>query len=212
MTCKGTTTIEPNEIPITVKNVLHVPKLAVNLLSVSQIVENGNSVIFNKNGCTIKNADDQVIAKCAQTGGVYRLQGEKKCLLAQNDKGAMYWHRRLGHAHIQLLQRMKKEKKYGIDFDDNSESQIKNCEICAKGKHARKQFEKSGTTTGKVLELVHSDLAGPMENASYGGAKYMLVFVDDFSRMVFVYFLKKKSDTFEKFVEFKNMKTKWERK
>lgn len=200
----GEATIEPNGKPIEIKNVLHVPELAVNLLSVSRIAENGNVVIFDKKGCTIKNEKDEVLAYCKQANGVYRLETKRMCMLAKSTNTAMEWHRRLGHVNFQTLKRMKSNPMYGIKFDDDG-NEVQNCVVCAKGKHTRNSFTKSETTTKQVLELVHSDLAGPMENISYGGAKYMLVFVDDFSRMVFLYFLKQKSEVLEKFIDFKNM-------
>lgn len=55
------------------------------------------------------------------------------------------------------------------------------------------------------LQLIHTDLCGPMESSSLGGAKYYVTFIDDYSRKVYVYFMKNKSDTLEKFEEFKNL-------
>lgn len=55
-----------------------------------------------------------------------------------------------------------------------------------------------------VLNLIHSDLYGPMETTSIGGARDFLIF-DDYSREIFVYFLKKKSDVFETFKTFKQL-------
>ena len=54
------------------------------------------------------------------------------------------------------------------------------------------------------LELVHSDVFGPVKQTSINGMKYMVTFIDDFSRHVWVYFQKEKSETFSKFKEFKN--------
>ena len=47
------------------------------------------------------------------------------------------------------------------------------------------------------LELVHTDLAGPIEPMSKEGFRYSIAFTDDYSGVVFVYFLKNKSDTVE---------------
>ena len=52
------------------------------------------------------------------------------------------------------------------------------------------------------LELVHSDLVGPMKTTSIGGSTYFMTFIDDFSHRTWVYFLKNKSKAFDKFVEF----------
>src|SRR3954469_21399726 len=57
----------------------------------------------------------------------------------------------------------------------------------------------------KILELLHVDLFGPPSHASLGGKKYCLVIVDDFSRYLWIYFFKLKSDTQKTFIDFINM-------
>ena len=52
------------------------------------------------------------------------------------------------------------------------------------------------------LQLVHSDVCGPMQTESLGGRKYFATFIDDYSRCCNVYFLKHKSEVSEKFKEF----------
>jgi transposase InsO family protein len=55
----------------------------------------------------------------------------------------------------------------------------------------------------KPLEIVHSDVCGPMRTTSSGGARYFVTYIDDFSRKVWVYLLKSKGECLEKFKEFK---------
>jgi transposase InsO family protein len=55
----------------------------------------------------------------------------------------------------------------------------------------------------RVLQLVHADVCGPMKTTSITGARYFLLFVDDFNRKMWVYFLKLKSDVFKEFQNFK---------
>jgi hypothetical protein len=54
-----------------------------------------------------------------------------------------------------------------------------------------------------LLELIHSDVFGPVKQISLGGMRYLVTFIDDFSRYVWVYFMKEKLETFLKFKEFK---------
>lgn len=49
------------------------------------------------------------------------------------------------------------------------------------------------------MELVHIDLCGPTRTQSINGEKYFMLFIDDYTRMVWVTFLKHKSEAFEKF-------------
>lgn len=201
----GNLTLNVNEGEIEVGNVLHVPGLVANLLSVYKIVQSGNSVLFNANGCTIKNKHNETIATCKAENGVYRLRSnsEKMCMMSTAKANALTWHRRLGHLNYQTMQKMKKAVS-GIEYDDD-DSDIKKCEICASGKQNRAPFAKSNSESTRILELIHTDVMGPMETQSIGKAKYILTFIDDYSRKVFCYFIKAKSEVFDKFVEFKSL-------
>ncbi len=67
------------------------------------------------------------------------------------------------------------------------------CEGCIKGKHQRILFPKDGAPmASQLLEIVHTDVCGPMRTTSHGGARYFLTFIDDFSRKTHIYFLKAK--------------------
>ena len=80
---------------------------------------------------------------------------------------------------------------------------VENCESCALGKMHRLPFPKQTQHRSKnILEMIHTDLCGPMQVDSMGGSRYILTFTDDFSRYSVVYFLKQKSEVFSKFVEF----------
>ena len=73
------------------------------------------------------------------------------------------------------------------------------CEVCTKCKLTRKPFPKNSVTkTGKVLELVYSDICGPMKHTTPSGRRYFLTLIDDYSRYIFVYLLSEKSEFFEK--------------
>lgn len=54
------------------------------------------------------------------------------------------------------------------------------------------------------LKLIHSDLCGPMSTVSLGGARYYISFIDDCTRMLFVYPIKEKSQALQKFIDFRN--------
>ncbi|CEG49225.1 retrovirus-related pol polyprotein from transposon tnt 1-94 [Plasmopara halstedii] len=72
---------------------------------------------------------------------------------------------------------------------------------------------RSLTKASHVLELVHTDVMSPMKTVSKGGARYVLTFVDDFSRFVVAYFIKHKSEVAAKLSEFKTLyKNQWERR
>ena len=73
---------------------------------------------------------------------------------------------------------------------------------CIKGKITRKQFKyKDQTKSTHPLQLIHSGICGPMQNASIGGSRYFVTFIDDYSRFTHVHFIKHKSDVFSVFHE-----------
>ena len=57
----------------------------------------------------------------------------------------------------------------------------------------------------KILEIIHSDVCGPMSSNSLSGYAYYVSFIDDFSRKTWVYFMKNKDEVFSKFKEFKSL-------
>jgi transposase InsO family protein len=78
------------------------------------------------------------------------------------------------------------------------------CEECVIAKQHRKSFpQESNWRASHVLQLVHSDICGPMNPTSNSNKRYFITFTDDFSRKTWVYFLKEKSEAIEMFRKFK---------
>ena len=85
----------------------------------------------------------------------------------------------------------------------SSDDVTRECEACAQGKMHRIPFpKKSEKETHQPLQLVRSDLCGPMNVDSVGGSKYVLTFTDDYTRYVTAYFIKNKSEVLSKCVEY----------
>ena len=83
-------------------------------------------------------------------------------------------------------------------------TEMDTCESCIMGKQRRKSFPKGVSWRASVfLDLIHTDICGPMKTPSLGSKRYFLIFIDDFSRMTWVYFLKEKSEAFTIFKKFK---------
>ena len=74
------------------------------------------------------------------------------------------------------------------------------CVGCHYEKAHRLPFDKSVSRCIAPLELIHIDLMGPI---SFSGCSYMLIFIDDFTRFTWVYFMNHKSEVLNKFMEFK---------
>ena len=89
-----------------------------------------------------------------------------------------------------------------IQFDMTKE--INFCESCVEGKHHRRHFPTiGGKRSVEPLGLVHSDVCGKISTESLSGAEYFLTFIDDTTRYVWVYVLKRKDQVFERFLEWK---------
>jgi transposase InsO family protein len=77
------------------------------------------------------------------------------------------------------------------------------CNGCAQGKNIKNPFPKRDSKAEGVLEIIHSDVCGPMPSSSISGYVYYVSFIDDYSRKTWVYLLKSKDEVFSKFKEFK---------
>ena len=114
----------------------------------------------------------------------------------------MLWHRRLGHVGEKGLWTLKNKNLVDglndcLDFDF--------CEHCIYGKQNRIQFYSSLNKSSCILDLIHSDVFGPVDVPSIGRSVYYVSFIDDLSRRTWVYFLRSKVEVFSHFKEFKAM-------
>lgn len=74
------------------------------------------------------------------------------------------------------------------------------CMTCAVCKISAKPYKNyASVQSNNLLELVHTDLCGPLGTKSLGGASYFITFIDDYSRYTTTYFLKNKSDAYDAF-------------
>jgi hypothetical protein len=126
------------------------------------------------------------------------------CLQARIDNENWLWHARLGHLSFETMKQMvEKEMVHGMP-KINHENQI--CESCLVGKQTRQPFPKSASFRAtRALELIHGDLCGPISPNTIAGNKYIFVLIDDFSRFMWTFVLKEKSDAFDTFKKFKVM-------
>lgn len=111
------------------------------------------------------------------------------------------WHTRLGHPHHHAL--LEVLKLCQIPIPQKPPTDL--CFACCLGKSHRLPSTLSNTTFTCPFELVVCDLWGPAPMVSSGGYSYFLTCVDAFSRFVWVFPLKLKSDTLTQFIHFKSM-------
>ena len=73
------------------------------------------------------------------------------------------------------------------------------------GKYTKLPFLASDSRSTGILDLIHTDVSGRMSHVSLGGYEYYVIFIDDYSRRTWIYFLKTKGDLFNYFKEFKSL-------
>ena len=106
---------------------------------------------------------------------------------SQSSNSALTWHRRLGHLHFESLKHLLGNKNISErDMPDH-------CEPCVLAKQRQSVIRTPTTRSTIPFELVHSDVCGPMSTTSLGKSRYYIVYIDDFTRWVKVYFLNSKS-------------------
>ena len=109
------------------------------------------------------------------------------------------WHLRIGHINLERIRSMVTS---GL-ISPLDVTTLLVCEPCLEGKIIMKPFTTKGNRAKEVLDLVHTDLCGPMSTSARGGYEYFITFIDDYSRYGYIYLMRHKSEAFEKFKEFK---------
>lgn len=144
-------------------------------------------MVFENDICLIYNKNNEILGSACVVDDLYRLncnstempESQERVLAAMNSE---LWHRRLGHICHENLCAVKNACD-GIDFYETNKTK---CETCVKGKQTRSSFKDAGKRAESVLDLIHSDVIGPINIKSFSGARFILTFVDDCSRKVFV--------------------------
>ena len=129
--------------------------------------------------------------------------GKKSCCLGKEDESWL-WHKRMGHIHFDNLVNIGK-KKYVREMQEITKPSNVVWKHCQHGKKTKLEFNTKEYSTKKPLEIVHTNLCGTMREKGMEGEVYFMLFLDDYTRMTWVFFLKKKSKACECFKIFKGM-------
>ena len=201
VTRAGTVDITPS---MKLKSYLLIPSLTHKLMSVSQLTREYNCVVVLKSdGCIVHDAlTGTVIGHVIERGGLYYVDETTQkayALLTRgfSDRHLWMWHWRLGHPSLAYL------KHLFLIYKDNVMSL--NSETCVMAKSHIHSNLPSLTRSTSPFSLLHSDVWGPAPDFAIHNFSYCDLFVDDFTRMSWVYFLKHKSEFFSVFVTFYNM-------
>ena len=183
------------------KDVKHAPDLRLNLISVRKLDDEGYVSTFGSSQWKLTKGN-LVVARGKKTSSLYVMKStiSKGSVNAVESKEASeLWHRRLGHISEKGLNCLaKKDVLSGL-----KNAELERCSHCMAGKQRRLSFKKHPPSRKlDFLELVHSDVCGPLKVKSFSGALYFVTFIDDYSRKLWAYALKTKNQVLEKFKEF----------
>src|SRR5579871_6871456 len=186
---------------ITITNVLHTPEMDSNLLSTTVIMDKGFDIVM-KDGQVKIFKDDKIITTTIQDENIFRLNLNKISMnsanLSSNDDNSLQlWHYRLGHLGIKNIRLLSDGIVTGISVKEDSNIGI--CDHYLYGGQHRIPSNYQASRAMKILKLIHTDIYGPMKTTSIGNVKYFMLFIDDYSRMTAVYFLKNQSNALNKF-------------
>ena len=183
---------------IVLENALFIPENSHSLVSISKLGEAGADILIGP--------ELSIIDK---SGVEYPLRQEKNlfiwdfseidktcketCLMSSSLK---MWHKRLGQNNFTDLSKLV-EHVEGMRISDSA---VDVCEICELNKAKKQPIAKDCTTRAQaVLDIVHTDILGPIIPEAVVGHKYAIGFVDSFSRYCRIYFMKSRDETLEKF-------------
>lgn len=192
---------------VDLENVYYVEGIKQNLLSFSKVT-NSCTIVAKNESAKIYNESRELIVVADKINNLYCLKGyvlkNEVCTnsvkLTQKEK----WHRALGHVNFQYLNKIINNKL--VDgLPDKIESTEMKCSNCIQSKMTNVPFENNRTKTTEILELIHTDLNGPHNTTGYGGEKYFLTFIDDYSKCTRIFCIKSKAETAKCFIEFINL-------
>jgi len=111
---------------------------------------------------------------------------------------AKIWHERYGHIGYDNLKKVIRMVD-GINPRMLKLTDDRICHTCIEGKQTKLPHKKERNRAKRPLQLIHSDLMGPITPVSHEGNRYILTFIDDFTHFTVAYLLKSKSEVFHYF-------------
>lgn len=178
---------------VTLKNALYIPSYPQELFSVKSATAHGAKVFFDEGKDVLESTDGTrfEIYVCKR---MYYLQTEcdldDVCHVSYD---IQTWHEVMGHCNYDDILKLQ-DVTEGMHIKGPKRRPDKECAVCIEGKFTQTRNRDPTNRAKTPLELVNTDLTGPINNESIDGFKYMQSFTDVCTGAVLVYFLKAKSD------------------
>ncbi|KAL0420304.1 UNVERIFIED_CONTAM: Retrovirus-related Pol polyprotein from transposon TNT 1-94 [Sesamum latifolium] len=129
-------------------------------------------------------------------GSLMTAQHKRK---VDNHENAQLWHARLGHISKDRIRKLVDSKSLEVDDLKN----LPTCESFLKEKMTKKPFVGQSANANSLLDLVHTDVCGPLNTQARGGYSYFITFTDDHSRHGYIYLMRYKFEAFGRFNEYR---------
>ena len=205
ITHTGQAHIFPRHSQLSLHDVLVVPDIKKNLISIPQLTHDYPCyVIFDDHGFLIKDLKtNQILASGSKKDGLYVLDKvPAKAFFSNRFRvvDADTWHGRLGHPQPRVLNYLQHNKFISVNKKTSGL-----CKSCALSKSSKLPFFPSSNRANAPLVKIHCDLWGSAPVRSNQGFRYYVIFVDDFSQFSWIYPLKHKSDFYKIFMKFQAM-------
>lgn len=187
--------------------VLVVPHLTKNVLSVSQLTRDNNVYMeFWPHYCTVKTFQGKPLIHRHVDQGLYRLtlpsnKASSTLALSGVRTSLTGWHNRLAHPHESILRRLVSTFK--LPISENKLPEV--CQSCQLGKSHKLPFSSSHVSCNRPFDLMYSDVWGPSPLFSINGSRYFILFIDDSTKFVWIYFLSTKSQVLQTVINFRTM-------
>ena len=189
-----------------IENVMYCPTMDSNLLSLGQLLEKGYKMRMEDLMLKVYDKKQSFILKAKMSNNrTFKVNFnvvDVHCMTAEGNDVNWLWHFRYGHLNFHGLSRLV--AKHMVSGMPQIKAPTEVCEGCVAGKQPRNSFNVSLPPRAKEpLEVVCSDVCGPIEPCTYGGNLYFVIFINEFTRMLWVYPIKRKSEVFAVFQKFK---------
>ena len=205
VTGAGTVPLSPS---LSLAHTLPVPSLSNKFMSVSQVTKELNSVVLiYSTFCLLQDIlSKEIIGHGTNWGGLYYLDDfspgkahHTHHQTSSHERQIWLWHRRLGHPSFGYLRHLFPSlfsRLRNVDFK---------CDTCIKAKIQRVSYLVSWNKTNTLFALIHSDVWGPSPITTPSGHRWFVIFVDDCTRMTWLYQLKTKDEVLTIFQAFHAM-------
>jgi transposase InsO family protein len=194
-----------------IDNVVYVPNLSSNLLSVSSVSKSGFVTVFKDNVCGVFDQKDvniigEPLLQAFERNGTYvvNLEVKEANHALKSSLSNDFWHLRFAHLGKNSLDALKMGLVDGISnqtlADDGQ------CENCLKSRQVRASFPRGeANRANDLLEIIHSDVCQVTDGPTWENYNYFVTFIDDKTRYTIIALLKTKDQVHEKFKEYKTL-------